>query len=349
MAGGHGNARSPFAQLLKKQWVYHVLLWLVYYALYCLIILNAYQRYDLFFYLQLLWFFPFQVALVYTNLYFLIPRLLTPRRYFLYILSLLATMFIIACGVVLLKKAGSGSYSADSYLTVKNIAGNMISEFYLAALSTAIKFFKDRLQNERMQNEKEKRYLETELNFLKTQIQPHFFFNTLNNLYSLTLKKSDQAPAIVLKLSGLMRYMLYDSDATKVSLVKEISYLQNYLDLEQLRFGRRLEVLIEIEGDVENVTVPPMILIVFLENSFKHGAKNTIDNININVSLKVENKSLYFRLENPVFENAASPGNTGIGLKNTRRRLELLYGNNYTLLTEPGESSYIVSLKIPTG
>jgi LytS/YehU family sensor histidine kinase len=194
--------------------------------------------------------------------------------------------------------------------------------------------------------EKEKQHLETELNFLKVQIQPHFFFNTLNNLYSLTLKKSDQAPEIVLKLSALMSYMLYESNTSKVPLSKEITYLLNYLDLEKLRFGQRLVVTFEMEGPIEEVNIPPMILILFLENSFKHGIKNNLHKIQIDILLKVEEGFLFFSVKNPV-EEKTSTGNTGIGLKNAKRRLELLYGNNYCLDLLEKQNEFIVSLKIP--
>ena len=231
-------------------------------------------------------------------------------------------------------------------LIFKTCFSETISLFYLTGFTTAVKLSKDWIQNQQLMKEKEKQYLETELNFLKAQIQPHFFFNTLNNLYSLTLKKSDQAPEIVLKLSALMSYMLYESNTPKVSLSKEITYLQNYLDLEKLRFGQRLVVTFEMEGQIEEVNIPPMILILFLENSFKHGVKNNLNKIRIEISLKVEEGFLFFRVKNPVAENT-STGNTGIGLKNAKRRLELLYGNNYRLDLSEKQNEFIVSLKMP--
>lgn len=169
----------------------------------------------------------------------------------------------------------------------------------------------------------------------------------MNNLYSLTLKKSDKAPDVVLKLSELMSYMLYESNTPKVSLNKEITYLQNYLDLEELRFGQRLTISFKMEGKTEEVYIPPLILILFIENSFKHGVKNIVDKIEIDICLKVENGSLFFQVKNPVPENNASPKTTGIGLKNVRRRLDLLYGNNYSLDELKKEKEYTVSLKIP--
>lgn len=222
-----------------------------------------------------------------------------------------------------------------------------MERLYLTGLTTAIKLSKDWIQDQQRMKEREKQYLETELNFLKSQIQPHFFFNTLNNLYSLTLKKSDQAPEVVLKLSDLMSYMLYESNAPKVSLTDEITFLRNYLDLQKLRFGQRLTISFVTEGQIKEVSVPPLILILFIENSFKHGVKNLINNIKIELLLKVEQTNLFFQVKNPISENYLNTGNAGIGIRNVRRRLDLLYGNNYQLDILKEDREYIVSLKIP--
>jgi len=185
------------------------------------------------------------------------------------------------------------------------------------------------------------------LNFLKTQINPHFFFNTLNNLYSLALNRSEQTPEVILKLSDLMSYMLYESNEAKVSLEKEINYLQNYLDLEKLRFGRRLTINFEIEGQMEGVSIPPMILILFVENCFKHGLKDNIDQVSIDIALKVKSGYLFFSIKNPVSAHIASTGVSGIGLKNVKRRLDLLFKTNYDLNIVNDRQEYTVSLKMP--
>ena len=318
--------------LFKKRWLYHTLFWILYYFFLCVVFYNAYQIHDFIFYVQFILFMPFSAALVYVNFYILIPYFLYRKKYFYYALllslALLGTAFIDQLLKQLYAHFGSKLFAFTADLNFQNLFSETISLFYLTGFTTSVKLSKDWIQNQQLMKEKEKQYLETELNFLKAQIQPHFFFNTLNNLYSLTLKKSDQAPEIVLKLSALMSYMLYESNTPKVSLSKEITYLQNYLDLEKLRFGQRLVVTFEMEGQIEEVSIPPMILILFLENSFKHGVKNNLNKIRIDISLKVEEGFLFFGVKNPVGENT-STGNTGIGLKNAKRRLELLYGNNY--------------------
>ncbi|MET0299381.1 MAG: histidine kinase, partial [Flavitalea sp.] len=180
-----------------------------------------------------------------------------------------------------------------------------------------------------------------------SQIQPHFFFNTLNNLYSLTLKKSDHAPEVVLKLSELMSYMLYGSNTQLVQLDKEIDFLQNFMDLEQLRFGERLKVRFDIEGNTETKKIPPLILILFVENSFKHGVKNNLREIEIAANLTVSDKELIFTISNPVEVIQTDLTTSGIGLKNVQRRLDLLYGNRYTLHAETSHDKFITRLMLP--
>ncbi|MEP7144457.1 MAG: histidine kinase [Ferruginibacter sp.] len=351
LAPGQSPAEPrQFYGLFKKRWLYHLLFWILYYFFLCVVFYNAYQIHDFTFYVQFILFMPFSAALVYVNFYILIPYLLTRRKYFYYALllalALLATAFIDQLLKQLYAHSGSKWFAFTADLNFQNLFLEVTGLFYLTGFTTAVKLLKIWIQNQQLMKEREKQYLETELNFLKSQIQPHFFFNTLNNLYSLTLKKSDQAPEVVLKLSALMSYMLYESNTPKVSLSKEITYLQNYLDLEKLRFGQRLVVNFEMEGQIEEVNIPPMILILFLENSFKHGVKNTLNKILIEISLKVEDHFLFFTVKNPFDENI-SKGYTGIGLKNAKRRLELLYGNNYRLDLSEKQNEFIVSLKMP--
>ena len=293
---------------------------------------------------------PFSAALVYVNFYILIPFFLYRKKYIYYalllLLALLATAFIDQLLKQLYAHFGSKLFAITADLNFQNLFLETTAMFYLTGFTTSFKLSKDWIRNQQLMKEKEKQYLETELNFLKAQIQPHFFFNTLNNLYSLTLKKSDQAPEVVLKLSALMSYMLYESNTPKVSLSKEITYLQNYLDLEKLRFGQRLVVTFEMEGQIEEVNIPPMILILFLENSFKHGVKNNLNKIRIDISLKIVEGFLFFRVKNPSAENILKE-NAGIGLKNAKRRLELLYGDNYELDLSEKQNEFIISLKMP--
>jgi two-component system, LytTR family, sensor kinase len=347
MIGSYFTSAGGF----KKRVLYHALFWVVYCLFIMLMFFSFYRIQRPGFYFQLLIFFPLEIVLVYINFYVLMPRLLFAQKYVKYGLALLAGIIVLAfintLWQVMYAKMGYKEFVMNANFKWPTIVGRVMEMFYLIGFTSGVKLARNWMFHLQWVKEKEKQYLETELNFLKTQIQPHFFFNTLNNLYSLTLKKSDQAPEVVLKLSDLMSYMLYESGAGRVALDKEIAYLQNYIEVEKLRFGQRLDVHFETQGDTENIFIPPMVLILFLENSFKHGVKNNVHHITITISLKVENNSLYFRVANPVSMEAKNPAHEGIGLKNVRRRLDLLFGKNYTLDTVEKDNQYIVSLKMP--
>lgn len=335
--------------LLKRRWLYHLLFWLAYYILMMILYMSLHENLNLASHLMYFVFLIFQALFAYFNIYVLIPRLLFARKYIYYGLALFVNITV--CSVVVILIGDLYQYLKKGpnmpFFTMGNLSIEFIQETYLVGMVTGMKFLKDYLLNQQWMKEKEKHYLETELKFLRSQIHPHFFFNTLNNIYSLTLKKSDEAPGIILKLSDLMSYMLYESNVPQVPLSKEIDYLQNYLDVEQLRFGQRLSVAFTREGFRNDVNIPPMILILFLENSFKHGVKNNISKIHIDISLIVDKEFLYFKVDNPVTEDEAPAESKGIGLKNVRRRLDLLYGDNYTLDIRVHEGIFSVSLKMP--
>ena len=193
--------------------------------------------------------------------------------------------------------------------------------------------------------------METELQFLKNQISPHFFFNTLNNIYSLSVVKSNKTPKIILKLSELMRYMIYDTKAKRQSLQKEILCIQNYLDLERIRYDDSLQVDMYISGDIHDKKIAPILLLTFIENAFKHGANKNIGDIKIDINLKIKEKFLYFTITNPLplitnhKDNLKQP--SGIGLENIKKRLALGYDKiDYKLIINKRDNKFIVKLKI---
>ena len=203
-------------------------------------------------------------------------------------------------------------------------------------------------QQSLMQTEKEK--LTAELQLLKAQVHPHFLFNTLNNLYALTLRKSDGAPEMVLKLSGLLSYMLYECNATEVPLEKEIRMLENYVDLEKLRYGSRLDVSLNFTGDIRGKTITPLLLIPFVENAFKHGSSEQLEQAWISLDLAVEGNRMSFKLVNSKDANESPGGGAGgIGLVNVRKRLELIHANNYELKITPQEETFLVYLSLELG
>lgn len=300
--------------------------------------------------------FPIHLVLVYCNLYFLLPRYI-PSRWVKYIAYLfLATLIMSLVRIIFTYELVTTVIWRESYKPAESIFGFnyilavFIGELYVIGIATTVKLIVDWVRAQKRTIELERRNHETELSFLRSQVQPHFFFNTLNNLYSLTLDKSDKAPETVLKLSELMSYVIYKGRNKTVRLTDEVKHIQNYIDLERLRYGDKLKVAFSITGEIQNKFLPPLILMPFIENSFKHGIHYRRGKIPIAIDIEVSENSLHFRTFNP--KGTSKKNNfdrkeaSGIGIQNTRRRLELLYGNNFQQEVKENDDSYALSLKI---
>lgn len=187
--------------------------------------------------------------------------------------------------------------------------------------------------------------LRAELASLKTQINPHFFFNTLNNLYGLTVEKSDLAPEMILKLSDMMRYTIYEGEKPLVPIKDEITYLENYIELQKIRFHREIDIKFNYILEHKGCEVPPLLFIIFLENAFKHGAETLTENAYIHMKLTATREQVYFEILNNFEQDEEKE--KGIGLKNLRRRLQLLYPNEHSVFSGETESGvYKATLKI---
>lgn len=206
-------------------------------------------------------------------------------------------------------------------------------------------------ENTRLENQQLETNLklkESELKLLRAQIHPHFLFNTLNNLYGLTLEKSDLAPELVLKLAALMDYMLYECNHPKVSLANELKHLQNYLEIERIRYGDKLQLDFRQKGETEKLEIAPMLLLAFFENAFKHGVSKSIQKPFVSISITIQQE--HFKL---MIKNSRNPNDTqqetytqGIGLSNVRKRLDLIYPNAYQLDINPKENTFEVTLEL---
>jgi two-component system, LytTR family, sensor kinase len=187
----------------------------------------------------------------------------------------------------------------------------------------------------------------SELALLRSQVNPHFLFNTLNNIYSLVYKKSEDAPEAVMMLSSIMRYMLYDATSDKVLLEKEIEYLKSFIELQKLRLRQQDFVEINIHGVTNGRTISPMLLIPFVENAFKHSSKNS-PNPGIRINLFIEPDQLQFIVTNQIRKSSDTPGDQsgGIGLHNIQRRLDLLYPGKHSLLITEDQNIFTVKLII---
>ncbi|MDO6744128.1 histidine kinase [Tenacibaculum soleae] len=183
-----------------------------------------------------------------------------------------------------------------------------------------------------------------ELSLLRAQINPHFFFNTLNNLYALSIKKSDAAPEVILKLSDMMRYTIYEGEKEKVKLADEIEYLKNYIELHKIRYKKAVTITFNHNIDT-NLTVAPLLFIILLENAFKHGIDSLSENAFVNINLYGKDNAICFEIENNFDPKEKSTSN-GIGLKNLKKRLSLVYKNNHELKTSITKNIYKTTLKI---
>lgn len=273
----------------------------------------------------------FYSVIIYSNNLVLVPRFFQQRKYAIYftIIGLFVSFW-----AVLQAKYDYLFYGCQCLLPLTGdrfaIAGFQISAFVMAF--GAVKLVRDYLRREDEYQELDRIRLENELNFLREQINPHFLFNTLNTLYAFALEKSDKVPEFVLRLSEIMRYMLYECNEQYVTLDKEINYLRSYIALQKIRMEDRGTVNFNVEGDTTDKLVAPFLLINFVENSFKHSQDSQIKDLFIEVDLKVEGDELHFRATNNTTENAQEQS-AGIGLQNVRKRLELLYTDRHDLQT----------------
>lgn len=291
----------------------------------------------------------FYAAIVYFNLFYLIPNYLSRNKFSSYLgLLILSTIIITPLKIFTLYFKLHEHPNLQTEL-INNQLNFFVLTFFIAGSSTIGKIVSDWIRHMREKQELENETMQSELRFLKSQINPHFLFNTLNNLYALTLKKSDSAPDIVIKLSEMMRYMLYECNEKRVFLSNEVNYIQNYLDLEKLRQGKNIEINFVVEGNVGSQKIAPLMFTPFLENSFKHGLSNHISKGFVNIHLKAGENSVHFHIENSKPETKPvqiHPRSGGIGLVNLKRRLELVYPNKYKLHLEDKPNTYVVTMDI---
>lgn len=224
------------------------------------------------------------------------------------------------------------------------LLNSFMDKIFVASVVIALNeyLYSQELKNRERELVKEK--VETELNYLKTQINPHFLFNTLNNIYSLARKKADETPEVVLKLSKLLRFVLYETESRSIPISREIEFLQDYIDLQKIRFDKRLNVKFSTSVDEPQTQILPLILIPLVENAFKHGASQSTDSSFVQVDLKLKDSYLKLKVDNSV-ESANLEKDTGIGLKNLKRQLELSYAE-FELKNEAENGVYKAELNV---
>jgi hypothetical protein len=282
-----------------------------------------------------------QTAAFYFNAYVLYPRLLLKRRISTYILTVIGISIFLALvpGCVDFMMSGKPVYVLFAGIVVKVFIG-----LFVMGTATSYRFMIDVIQQQHIQQES----MAMELSFLRSQVSPHFMFNALNSMVSLARKRSDQLEPALLKMSGLMHYMLYDSDEEKVSLNKEVDYIRSYIDLQTMRFGDTVKILFMVQPGNHAHAIEPMLLIPLVENAFKHGV-NVTDAPEINIQLVAGEKEVLLMVANKTWHQVHSADKTkGIGLHNLQRRLKILYPGKHQLIAERKDDWYHASLKILT-
>ncbi|MFK8163696.1 MAG: sensor histidine kinase [Lewinella sp.] len=286
----------------------------------------------------------------YINYFYFLPRLLSGKHIGRYLLTYVPVFLSLSFLMLLGKQYMLDGFThEDEWMYSLRFGLNVfMSAFFIAAFVGLLKFVEDYFELEARSRELENRQLTSELRFLKAQVNPHFLFNTLNNLYYLAVNQSEQTPEVVAKLSGMMRYMIHESNEEKVPLSREVEYIENYLDLEKLRLNEEIPITFEVHGEITGVRITPLILITFLENAFKHGIGNTRGGSWITVSLKVESGSMHYAVANSIIGQTEKTVReaSGIGLANVRRRLELSYPGKYDLTVKEDAERYRVQLAI---
>ena len=284
------------------------------------------------------------IGFFYLNALLLIPRLFYKRLYTFYVSSVIACFTIFTLVSWLLNNL----IRKGHYIQLKSHL--MFATFvflFMLACSLAYKTIRDKIITDSLAKETENEFLKTELSLLRSQVSPHFMFNVLNNMVALARKKSDILEPSLIKLSSLMRYMLYETDEAKVSLEKETEYLQSYIDLQQQRFSKKVIINVSLQSPDKGYEIEPMLLIPFVENAFKHGT-GLIESPQIDIELKALNNILYFTVRNKFNPQSVEIKDkaSGIGLANVQRRLELLYPDNHILQIDKSDDNFIVTLQI---
>jgi len=292
------------------------------------------------------------VSVFYINYIFLIPEFIKKRKkYLFYIIAfflIIAASSLVKTVIAVLNPVDMLGYKADGKageFTVNQYAVGkaLIAGFFLVS-SSIISFIIDWFSSQSIQRNLESERKEMELQFLKSQLNPHFLFNSLNNIYSLAYQKSDKTADAIMKLSEIMRYMIYESNTPTVSLSKEVDYLKNYIELQKIRFKDGAFIEMTLNGEIDNQKVVPLMLISFVENAFKHGVVNDPAEP-VKIDIIANQKILHFSVINKK-NNQNKDAQGGVGLPNVERRLQLIYPDRYKLNVVNSATHYTCELMI---
>ena len=305
-------------------------------------ILKPYMLRELTSYVLLIIFF-------YVNTHVFIPKIYFNRNYIGFFLVVAISLIIITFTPLVFVKDSEVQYLSNTFgeHSVFYEFGHNFPRFSVVTFISLVLAINNRLkyiEQQRLKAEQEK--LNAKLSYLKAQINPHFLFNTLNSIYSLAIGKSDLTADAVVKLSTMMRYVVSEVHQDLVSLEREINYIMSYIELQRIRFGDSIDLSFSVEGDITSKKIGPLILISFVENAFKHGI-NAEEVSRVSVVIKVDSEKLQLEVfNNKVQVNSNSEMRSGVGIENTKGRLELLYPGRHTLVINDTENDFLVSLTL---
>lgn len=292
-------------------------------------------------------FLPVKFLVVYFVIYFLTPKFLYKKEYLYFGLTTISILILAGC-IQQYIALFSFIPNHKALLDPAEVLYRIVDINTVMVIPFTLKLYDYSLSKEKRILILSQEKTQAELQFLRTQVQPHFLFNVLNNIYGLALLKSDKTPDMILKLTDLMRYMLHDSCAERVSVVKEIDYIRNFIDLEKLRYGNRFTIDFKTSGNLVESHIAPLLLLPFIENAFKHSTTNQIGSSWIKIDINVSDKILKLSVANSFdpHDSKSTILSSGIGIKNIRQRLEILYPDRYSLDTNVEDGIYSTTLYI---
>lgn len=295
----------------------------------------------------------FYAGVVYTNVCWLVPYFYRRGKKLLYVLLVIGLLVFatwslvhleVLLGRVLLGRKPTPGYESITmrfYMVIFFL--HVLVLLFSLPLRLAFDYYTVRKQQEQLQ----KRTAEAELNLLKAQVQPHFLFNTLNNIYFVAQRESPTTAGLLERLSNIMRYFVDEGPKDKIGLAREIDFIRDYIHLEKMRMRHPMQIDFDIKGEVNGVNIPPMLLIPLVENVFKHGINKRSEANFLQLDITVEAGRLDMKVRNRIFEELEPAPHGGNGLVNLQSRLELLYGGQYALHTEKQEGLFLAHLNIP--
>ena len=340
-----------FEELMKKlnykRFILHVAFWISFVLLFLVIYGPVFNNFPWLF-LSSMVMLPFTMLVVYTINYLLLPKFLKQKRYIsLGIIILLILILEPPLPRILVMILKEEAFNFKNFMDY-----NMLPFYFETGLiifiALSIKLFKERNREQEEKNQLEKQKLQAELTALKSQLNAHFLFNTLNNLYGLAKKKSDHTAEGILKLSEMLHFVLYDCSSDSYPIQKELDFINNYIELEKLRYGKRLRIEMIEELDHSEFKIAPLLLFPFIENSFKHGASKKAKEVWIKIRIATKPLSLVLEVENNRYLDQAlrSQRSGGVGLENVQKRLDIHYPKQHTLSIRSDDSSFSVHLHI---